>query len=189
MNNTPPPINSYSPAYQMAFGWLMKHEGGLSIWPEGITNLGVVLRDLEALGDRGDVNGDGLIDAADIKGMTRPFAAAFFYWEFWEKYHYGTLPGILAPIKIFDLAVVMGPYQAHVCVQRALRACGRCVVVDGILGRISRKTLSEVTETPFLAALRAEAAGVFRLIVANWPERADCLIGWENRAYDQAPTP
>lgn len=182
-----PSIDSYSPVYQMAFGWLMKHEGGLSIWPEGITNFGVVLRDLEALGELGDLNADGLIDAEDIRDMTPEFAAWFFHREFWEKYKYEDLPGIMTKIKIFDLAVVMGPHQAHVCVQRALLSSGRHIAIDGILGPISRRTLGEVQGTALLTGLRSEAAGVFRLIARIRPEYENARAGWENRAYDIAP--
>ena len=177
------PLEDYSTAYQMAFGWLMGHEGGYTEDHAGATNMGIILRDLEALGESGDVNQDGGVNVDDIKEMTREYAAWFFHQEYWGKYRYKAIEGMTVAMKIFDMAVVMGPRQAHRCAQRACRACGLRIEDDGILGPISRQALCRVQEAVFVGALKSEAAGVMRMIVARTPAREEYLVGWLKRAY------
>src|SRR5690606_26510607 len=136
----------------------------------GATKFGISLRWLKEVGEL-DVDGDGLADGdidldghiglGDIVGLTRENAAWFYKAHWWDRHRYGDFPLSLAS-KLLDLSVNMGAAQAHKCVQRAARACGRTLADDGILGPRSRAALVELDAMQLRIALRSEAAGFYR---------------------------
>lgn len=186
-----------------ATGGLVDHKDD----PGGITKWGVSLRWLVSIGDLngdgwldGDINRDGKVDADDIRQMTDEQAMALYHTHWWEKYRYGTINNQVIATKVIDLAINMGPKQCHVIVQRALRATGKILATDGILGP---KTFSAINTAPvgeLRAAIREGAAGFYRgLILRNdallaagvthFPSGArvtdfsNFRVGWMNRAY------
>lgn len=173
---------------------VLDHEGGLvddKDDPGGITNYGISLRTLSRLGhiDRDgdgisdyDFNGDGAIDADDIRHLDQEQARLFYFCEFWDKYSYGQLPLNIA-IKIMDFSVNMGPKQAHRILQRALRANGHSLKDDGIIGNITRTLVTTSDEYRLIPAIRSEAAGFYRLLTAVNPVSKKYLSGWLRRAY------
>lgn len=152
--------------------------------PGGPTRWGISLRFLRAQGLlAGDVDGDGDIDADDVKALTREQAIDLFGGEFWDRYHYNSLFNDGVAIKTFDFAVNMGPKPAHRCLQRALRALKVVVVDDGILGPKTQAAVNTVHGPTLLIALRSEAAGFYRGLVAGDPVFEKYIKGWLNRAY------
>jgi lysozyme family protein len=164
---------------------LLRHEGGLVDHPDdpgGITKYGISLRWLRAEGV--DVDGDGDIDAADVRGLTHQQAVALYRTHFWQGYGYARLCNVALAGKIFDLAVNMGPSPACRVLQRALRACGRPVAEDGALGPCTIEAALGLTlGGGLLPAIRAEAAGHYRALIAKNPKLAAFETGWLNRAY------
>lgn len=180
------------PIFEAAVATVLRHEGHLSEHeadPGGITKWGVSLRFLQGLDpelarELGDVDGDGDVDADDVRRMPRDRAIEIYRRCWWDRYRYGELPYLSAE-KIFDLSVNMGPTPAHRLAQRAVRAAtGRRLVEDGILGPVSREAIRSAPADAYLAALRSEAAGFYRELVARQPARQAFLEGWLNRAYD-----
>lgn len=178
-------------AFEKAVEFVLLHEGGLvdhPLDPGGVTNWGVSLRLLKSMDkdlalQLGDIDKDGDVDADDIRNMPRESAIRIYRELWWDKYRYGELP-YLAAEKIFDLAVNMGAPQAHVLAQRAVRAAtGERLVEDGLIGPKSRKAIQNAPQDVYRAALRSEAAGFYRYLVAKKPEREAFLVGWLNRAY------
>jgi len=166
---------------------VLGHEGGFVNDPRdpgGATNWGISLRFLRAQGgDLGDVDGDGDIDAEDVRRLPQDVAVELYRREFWERYMYGRLPEDVA-IKVFDLAVNMGPVQAHRCLQRACRACGFDLVEDGVIGRETRRACGSIwPPAALVVALRCEAASFYRLLVSRRTGLEGFLNGWLNRAY------
>ena len=86
-------------------------------------------------------------------------------------------------IKVFDLAVNLGDQTAVLCLQRALRACGIRVTVDGRLGPETCGAVRRAAEAVLLAALRSEAVGEYRLRLERGASQAAFGSGWMNRAY------
>lgn len=177
------------PAFDAAIAVVLEHEGFGAIVdhpvdPGGITKWGISLRLLRSLGDGGgDLDGDGDVDAADVAGMSRDQAVAIYRRAFWQPGRYSLIFSEAVAVKLFDLVVNMGPAPAHRCAQRALRACGRPVVEDGMIGPITRCQVNATPAEILLPALRAEAAGFYRLLVAADRFRATFLEGWLRRAY------
>lgn len=181
----------YPKAFEDAIKTTLKHEGGFvddPVDPGGATNFGVSLRfvrgELEGtkIGDiEFDLTGDGKVGADDIKNMTREMAIAVYFQAFWDQ-RYEELSGPLAA-KYFDLSVNMGKGQATKLVQRACIAAGKPVDVDGGLGPQTMTALKEANQTCVLAALRSEAAGFYRVLIARKPVNKRFEKGWLKRAY------
>ena len=120
---------NYPPAFERAMARLLGDEGGYvdnPADPGGETKFGITKREYPNL---------------DIAALTPAAAAAIYYRDWWQRYGYGELPGPIA-VKLFDLAVNIGPDHAARCMQRALRACGRRVTEDGALGRAAAVSVS-----------------------------------------------
>lgn len=158
--------------------------------PGGITVWGISLRFARRIGDMNpdtipdlDLNGDGKIDAIDIRLMTPQSAVKIYKEVFWDPYPYGRLPGVVSA-KVFSLAVNTGPHQAHILLQRACRACSDDrLIEDGILGLNTLRVAKGCYQPALLAALRSEAAGFYRLVAKKNPKSRKYLNGWLNRAY------
>jgi len=155
---------------------LLRNEGGYSKNPDdpgGETRFGISRREYPDL---------------DIASLTREEAAKIYYRDWWMRYGYSDLPGQIGA-KLFDLAVNIGPEHAARCLQRALRACGRALTEDGMLGPQTRKGAGAANQLALMAALRSEAAAYYRVLTAaERGARAEgdqrFLEGWLNRAYE-----
>lgn len=159
-----------------AIDTLLRNEGGYANNPAdrgGETRFGISTREYPDL---------------EIATLTREEATRIYYRDWWLRFGYSDLPGPIGA-KIFDLAVNIGPEHAARCLQRALRACGRTLTEDGMLGPQTRKSAATANQLALIAALRSEAAGYYRMLAAQERgNRADgdngFLKGWLNRAYE-----
>lgn len=158
--------------------------------PGGPTVWGVSLRYARTIGDRDgdgfadlDLDRDGDVDAADLRRLSAEQALALYRAEWWDRYGYGRLADDVA-FKLFDYAVNMGAAQAHKVAQRAARAVSPDrLIEDGVLGKRTIAALNGANHLGLTAALRSEAAGFYRSLVARNPALARFEGGWLNRAY------
>lgn len=179
--------------FKDAIGPTLVFEGGFTDDPDdpgGATNFGISLRFLRQSNeyDLGDIDKDGDIDADDIKQLTVEQAIRIYKKHFWDKYNYGIIADQKTANKLFDMTVNMGPAQSHKIAQRALRAVGvEGIVDDGVLGPVSLRAIqgvyTEDLEEAYLAAIRSEQAGFYRVLAAQKPVFNKYLKGWLNRAY------
>jgi lysozyme family protein len=113
----------------------------------------------------------------DFDTLTEAQAIAIYRVAWWEKYGYGQLPANLA-VLLFQLAVNMGPTQAHSLLQRALADAGLPVQTDGILGPV---TITSAHDYPYPDVLemmvRSGAIERYRRI-----GKPRYLAGWVRRA-------
>jgi lysozyme family protein len=163
----------YPASFIAAVTRVLANEGGyarLANDPGGATNFGISHRDYPML---------------DIEKLTREDAIAIYFRDFWRLGRYDDLPLTIA-IKLFDLAVNMGPAPATRCLQRGLRACGNPVSEDGALGSATIAGANRAPTVALLAALRSEAAGHYRAMTEKpkgEASEARFLEGWLTRAY------
>lgn len=181
--------------FDQAVEIVLQHEGGFvndKNDPGGATNWGISLRFVRGLDaalcdELGlDIDGDGDVDADDIRAMPRDKAIAVYRTQWWERYGYGRFWDIGVAIKMFDLAVNLGPRPAHRCLQRAVRAVnGKRLVEDGLLGPATLGAVNGIDPAGALRpAIRSEAAGLYRAIIASQPYRfGKYRAGWLRRAY------
>ena len=153
--------------------------------PGGITNYGVSLRWLRSLGyDLGDIDGDGDIDADDVRALTPDDAARLFRMKFWEPYGLGDLPQIVATVH-YDCSVNTGPAQATRIAQRACNeVLGSGLVVDGKFGPKTRQALKDGTSFELVDALLTGRDKFYITLANQKPSLACFLRGWRNRVKD-----
>lgn len=178
--------------FDAALRFVLRHEGVLSEDPDdpgGTTKYGISLRFARAAGDLDgdghpdlDLDGDGDVDEHDIRALTPELAAKVYRLAFWDRYGYGRFPLPLAQ-RLFALAVNAGPIVAGKTLQRALRAAGKPVAEDGIIGPVTAAAALEVGAADLVPPFRAEAAGFYRELAARNPAARKWLNGWLNRAY------
>jgi len=118
----------------------------------------------------------------DVRELTRAQAIEIYWERYWRGRGYERLPEAVA-IKVYDLAVNLGEQTAIRCLQRALRACGLRVKIDGRLGPETCGAAGRAEVAALMAALRSEAAGEYRLRVARDAGQGVFRDGWINRAY------
>lgn len=179
----------FAPAVEV----LLLHEGGFVDHPDdpgGATNYGVSLRWLlsqftvEGLNpDTFDFDGDGDVDANDIKLMPREAAIELYRLKWWNEYGYAQIADQAIATRMFSFSVNVGASQAHKFIQRACRACEWDLVDDGLLGPRSFGAINTIDPQRLLPALRAEAAGFYRGLVMKEKGFKTFLNGWLRRAY------
>ena len=163
-----------SNAFERAVAATLKREGGYVHDPDdpgGETKFGISKRSYPDL---------------DIKRLSEDDAKGIYRRDFWDRYGYGRIGELQIAAKVFDLAVNMGPKAAHRIAQRALKSVDRRVEEDGILGPKTLAALNgagKANTAALVAALRSEAGGQYRLLVAINAWKIKYLRGWLIRAY------
>ena len=124
----------------------------------------------------------------NIKSLTKKQAKEIYRSDWWEKYKYDKMATMCEgdyneiAIRLFILAVNIGPKSAHKCLQRALVSCGEELDIDGIIGGHTKRLLLSNGHR-IIFPFRSEAAGFYRALVAGRPELKPFLKGWLDRAY------
>lgn len=98
--------------------------------PGGATNFGVTLDTLRRLGL--DLTQDGMIDASDVRALTRDQATAIFIDHYYNRPGLARLPQSLQA-SVFDMYVNAGANAVRI-LQRLLRDMGQVIEVDGMIG-------------------------------------------------------
>jgi len=138
---------------------IVSREGGYVNDPDdpgGATKHGVTLKTLQRL--RHDVNGDGRVDVADVKALTKAEAERIFVEHYFRRPRLAELPAVLQP-SVFDMYVNAGS-AAVVILQRLLTRMGFPADDDGIVGP---QTIRAAREAALAAPQHlADAYGIAR---------------------------
>jgi len=177
--------------FEEAVEYVFKHEGGYIDHPNdpgGATNYGISLRSLRQLEgaslDNWDLDGDGDVDADDMRLMTKDRARKIYFKHFWHR-QLDQLESPRLAIKLFDTGVNVGPHQAGRIFQRMVSRYDSDVIVDGFVGPKtvdSANVVSGVVEYCLDDFCAEQARFYFRLVSAR-PSREVFLLGWLRRAY------
>lgn len=98
--------------------------------PGGATNFGVTIHTMRRLGM--DLTRDGVVDALDVRALTRDQAVALFISHYFQRPGIARLPQSLQA-SVFDMYVNAGANAVKI-LQRLLREMGQEVEVDGLIG-------------------------------------------------------
>jgi len=112
---------------------IIAREGGFVDDPDdpGVaTKFGVTIHTMRRLGL--DLTGDGDVDVADVRAMTRERAEAIFIEHYYRRPRIDALPQALQA-SVFDMYVNAGGNAVRI-LQRLLREMGQQVAVDGVIG-------------------------------------------------------
>jgi lysozyme family protein len=176
--------------FEDSAGYVLDNEGGYAEHPSdpgGPTFWGISLRYLKGLGEKGDIDGDGDIDADDVRELTREQAMEFYRKNFWDKLKLDKIESQAVATRVLDMAVNMGPRGAVKIAQRAYNGLVKDddetkLKVDGKLGPKTRAALDRFDPVEMMAALRAEHAEFYRQLVKRNPNLEVFLAGWLRRA-------
>ncbi len=112
---------------------IVAREGGFVNDPDdpgGATNFGVTIHTMRRLGL--DLDGNGIIDTADVRALTRERAVDIFIEQYYHRTGIARLPEVLRP-SVFDMQVNAGANAVRI-LQTLLREMGHAVDVDGVIG-------------------------------------------------------
>ena len=173
-----------------AIWYVLDNEGDYSEHPSdpgGATFWGISLRYLKGKGEKGDIDGDGDIDADDIRELTKAQAVEFYRADFWDKLKLDALKSQAVACRLFDMAVNMGPRGAVKIAQRAFNELlegsdDERLKVDGKLGPKTRKALDSIEPVEMMVSLRIFHAEFYRDLVKRNPKLKVFLTGWLRRA-------
>lgn len=124
--------------------------------PGGATNYGVTIGTMRQLGL--DLTGDGRVDAADVRALTRDQAERIFVQHYFEKPRLAELP---APVQasVFDMYVNAGANAVKI-LQKMVSRMGFPASADGVVGP---KTIAAVADAAEVAPDHlADAYGIAR---------------------------
>lgn len=186
--------------FKDAIDLVLSQEGGYVNDPDdpgGETNWGISKRAFPAL---------------DIAALTRDDAVKIYKAHYWEPNKIALIHCQSIANKNFSFVVNMGARPAGRILQRALRANGVEVKIDGAVGPATRRAINEFSgyqhqvstgwsdgsvstslsawkpdpgsRDALLAAIRSEAAGHYRLLIEKNPRLERFRNGWMNRAYE-----
>lgn len=172
---------------------IVEREGGFVDDPDdpgGATKFGVTIHTMRRLGL--DITGDGAVNRADVKALSKRRAIEIFVGHYFEKPRIGMVPEVLQP-SLFDMYVNAG-VQAVRTLQSLLREMGFDIAVDGAIGPQTSAATHDASQ-PEPVLLR-DAYGVarrnyyFRLADKRVPlrkyarTRAGDKGGWIRRAEE-----
>ena len=161
----------YSQKFEKAFQYVIQNEGGYVFDkndPGGETKFGISKRSYPAL---------------NIKDLTLEEAKKIYYRDYWIKGRFEEISSGSVATQVFDFSVNLGIRASVIVLQRALRSVGINVQEDGLMGPQTFSAASNSEPRCLLAAIKSEAAGYYRQIVAKNPSQQKFLKGWLNRAY------
>jgi lysozyme family protein len=160
--------------FQDAVALVLRHEGGYVNDPSdagGETKFGISQKSYPDL---------------KIASITIEQAVDIYLNDFWFRYRYHQIPFRGLAIKLFDIAVNIGPRSANKLLQRAINKVRGAVValdVDGVVGPVTQGALAQCEGSSLLAEFFCQAWGYYKTVsVAG--DNKKFLVGWMNRLTD-----
>jgi lysozyme family protein len=124
---------------------IVRREGGYVNDPDdpgGATNHGVTIHTMQKLGL--DLNGDGKVDAGDVKALSPAQAAEIYVRHYFREPKLNLLPEPLQA-SVFDMQVNAGANAVRI-LQRLMAAFGLPLKDDGVIGPVTARIVAQAME-------------------------------------------
>lgn len=162
--------------FQKAVEVLLRHEGGYRNRPSdpgGETKYGITARSYPK---------------RNIKALTREEAVSIYKADWWDRYGYGGFGNHTIALKVFGLAVNIGPSRAHRFLQEAVNEliqagageAGLLLRVDGNLGPLTFEAVNALDDCCLLLRFLSRVHAHYKRCAVKQPDE---LKGWENRLW------
>ena len=182
-------------SFKWALQNVLHHEGGFvdhSDDPGGATDFGISLRFLQGILEDsdedgfadGDIDRDGDIDVDDIRSLDLADVEKLYENKFWKKAKCDKIKSEMVAVKVFDMAVNMGPGQAWRIAQRACNSLGTALKVDGKAGTQTLAAVNSLTDRDFMLVtnIRRGQDKFYETLIVKKPSLASFRLGWRRRA-------
>lgn len=117
-----------------------------------------------------------------IKTLTKEQAKAIYHNDYWKPEYDKFLSKDLA-VRLFDMAVNSGPYNAEITLQKAINHCGGNIEEDGYVGMGTINAANAAHHGWLLERFRVERSKYYAVCVENKPTDLKFLKGWILRNY------
>lgn len=168
-----------------ALAILIKHEGGFVNHPKdpgGATKYGISLRFLRKQQHiSGDIDGDGDIDADDIKKLKSEHYEILYKQDFWDKLRLDKIQSQKVANMVFGLCVNMGPKAAITLLQKAVCMTSSKIAIDGDFGPQTINAVNSLDDHKLILAYKLEAVKFYRSIAEKNQNLKAFLYGWLRR--------
>lgn len=163
------------------FKFIMEREGRFSKDHAGETVWGVSLRWLKTIGDAGDADRDGDVDAKDVMMIDQEKAWGMFEHFIFKSIRVDAMPGKLR-MACMDTAVNVGGPQCIKLLQRAANWFDANLIIDGKCGKKTISAVKKIGETALVAMLLFERLRFYANLAALNKEKYGAYYkGWVNR--------
>jgi len=105
-----------------------------------------------------------------------------FKTSFWSKVRCSEFSNFSISVLVCEIAWVCGVGQAPKSLQRAIKNCGKDIIVDGIIGNTTIRLANDIDPVVLFDAIQAERERFFRSISKG--KNVKFLKGWLNRVND-----
>jgi lysozyme family protein len=167
--------------FDQCYAYTMANEGGGQVTnnpsdPGGITRYGVSLRFYRSYSHNPTAT------AATIENLSQLEAKEIAHNAFWMPLNLDMAQEFLTARAIFDCGYLSGIANSALCSQSALKQLGYDLLLDGILGSKSWKSLNECGPDIFLPAFVQIICNQFEALVDQRPKDSEFIKGWLARA-------
>lgn len=163
--------------FEKVWPWVVKWEGGYANYAldhGGATKYGVTLQTFKTFGR--DINGDGVINADDVKLMTIDDAKKIAKKRFWDFFNADNIHNQSIAQIIFDFGWASGIVTAAKQIQKVLG-----LTPDGQFGPATINAINKANPDTLFAKIKAQRIAFVDAIVANHPDQNVWIKGWKNR--------
>jgi lysozyme family protein len=177
---TPAPKPIVSDQWDKILSFILQYEGGYVNDPDdagGETNRGITKATLAS------AYAQGLVKHNSVKDITKEDASVIYAARYYKNYGYDKLPFPVS-IAVTDTTVNSGRGGAAKIVQKACRAQGKDIVVDGKWGpktQTAVEALSAEIPSQFARFILIERKNYYDGIISSKPSQAKFRNGWYNR--------